>query len=674
MYTKAEIKKARECHVDCETFSRTDLIKKGAYNYSTDPSTGAHIWSYAYDDGPVVRWLPGEPYPFTGFRGHFYAWNAQFERLIWRHVMARLFGWPRMPLERFRCVAAISRAAALPGKLANAGRCMRVTNQKDRRGDELIKLLCVPQADGEFHHPQDLLEELYDYCDQDVRTERDLEAELRPLTDYEWDCYYQYERINDRGVEADLDFARVAVTYADEEKYCLGKRLEELTQGQVKTPRQFQKIKDWVWPHLSLQAQKACEHYVDGEKKISFDKAVRHNLLDAVKTTQGLNEPYMSPEAVEFVEIIDLAGNSSVSKFQTMLDVAHEGRVKGLYIYSGAGQTGRASSIKLQLHNLRRDVIDDFEHTRDAFVDGAEMGDIIPTLAGMIRPSLRAKEKHKLVWGDWSAIEARALPWLSQDPQAEAKLDLFRDGVDVYKLNAKSMGFDPEKGRQTGKVAELSLGYGGGIGAFQSMARGYNVRVKDALADQIKKRWRNDNRWAVAFWHELERAAMSAMHKPLQTFEAGRVSYLCMPGIMNGLGALWCTLPSGRMICYPNARLEMVETPWGGEKQGITAIKGNWFPKKDEKQWPRVTLWYGLLAENVTQATCVDILNTALLKCQAAMLPVIMHTHDEIVLETRKVKGHAGDLKYIMENPDDIFEGLPLNADVEYGARYKIAA
>ena len=687
-YSAQQKRNAKECHIDKETFSACDLIKCGAYKYARHPSTDIHCVCYAFDDGPVALWLPGMPYPFKGFKGIFYAWNAQFERQIWWNVLHVKHRWPKMKLERFKCVAAMARAAALPGKLDKAGRCMNVVNKKDRRGEELIKLLCIPQEDGSFCRDDDLLAELYDYCAQDVRTERDLETELRPLSDYEWQVYWQCERINDRGVGVDLAFAQEAVAYAEEEKAFFGSRLAELTEGKVTTARQFAKIKEWVWPHLSEAARKMCFVYKGGEKKISFDKNVRHNLLESLGTVIPMEGRFMSDEAVEFTEIVDLAGNSSISKYQSMLDIAVNGRANGLYICFGAGQTGRASSVKLQLHNMLRAVLLNDADIRTAFMSGDEkmlrevthtnserkqVKGVIPLLAHRIRPSIKpTNPKAKMLWGDWSAIEAKALPWLSKDPEAEPKLQMFRDGVDVYKRNAAMMGFDPVAGRQTGKVTELSLGYGGGVGAFQAMARGYQVKVPDKLADEIKHMWRDDNPWAKRFWHALENAAISAMLKPGEWFEVGRVRYIHVPGIMNGMGALFCELPSGRYITYPGARLEDVDTPWGEPKLGITAIKGNWNPKAGETEWPRVTLWYGLLAENITQATCADILLMALLECEEAGLNVVMHTHDEIGIETTRPKRDGLVLYNIMLNPHDCFKGLPLDAEVESGPRYKV--
>ena len=585
--------------------------------------------------------------------------------------MHRLYGWPKLPIEGFKCVAAMARANALPGKLENSARCLGVRNQKDHRGAQLIKLLCVPQADGSFNRDPELLAELYDYCDQDVRAEREIAACLRDLTDREWEQYWLAEKINDRGVRVDVKFAKGAAQYVEEEKVFFGERLIELTQGQVTTARQFKRIKEWIWPRLSTVGQKMCEHYKNDEKKISFDKAVRNNLLDAAGTTTIHNEPLMTEEAHEFTEIIDLAGNSSVSKYQTMLNREQDGRIRGLYICFGAGQTHRFSSVALQVHNFKRDVHADVLDIIKDVRAGNVVKDPIPKLAGTLRPAIIPAKGHQAVWGDWSAIEARALPWLAGDARAEEKLDLFRSGVDVYVRNAESMGLND---RQVGKVAELSLGYGGGIGAFHAMARGYGVRVDDRTANHVKNAWRADNPWAQSFWYSLIDAATRAIREPYESFEAGRLSYLYTPDEMNGLGALWCKLPTGDLLCYPGARIEPVETPWGEMQDGITAIKGNWLPKKDETEWPRVTLWYGLLAENATQAVCAMILHDGLALCEKAGLPVDMHTHDEIKFDSRTPKKDGRRLLRIMENPGKVYEGLPLAAEVEYGPRYKIKA
>jgi DNA polymerase len=222
-------------------------------------------------------------------------------------------------------------------------------------------------------------------------------------------------------------------------------------------------------------------------------------------------------------------------------------------------------------------------------------------------------------------------------------------------------------------VPTLSLGYGGGQGAFLSMAKNYGVRLDVKEVAKIVKQWREANAWAPRFWEALESAAKMAMSRPGVSYSAGRVQYRYDPLALGGMGALFCILPSGREICYPDPLIEIVEKAWG-DIPTITCRKGSWRPKKGTKLWPRVALWKGLMAENVTQAACADLLNNALLRTADAGLCVAAHTHDEILIETARPKRDSGLLKEIMEarpgwRGDD---ALPLKAEVEYGYRYKV--
>lgn len=337
------------------------------------------------------------------------------------------------------------------------------------------------------------------------------------------------------------------------------------------------------------------------------------------------------------------------------------------------------SSVAVQVHNLMRDVLENAQEAIDAFIRGDRaaldrMGAVIPMLSKLLRPALVPDPGNFHGWGDWSAIEARVLPWLSAEPAAEPKLKMFRDDVDVYVENVKSLGL---RSRQEGKVVELSLGYGGGIGALRAMARNYGVHVDEDEGQRWVWGWRDRNPWAGRFWRNLWGAAFHAIEDPGSIRAAGRIAYLYNPDVLNGLGALWCRLPSGRVLTYPGARIEPIETPWGEERPGITAIKGNWMPKQGEKDWPRMTLWYGLAAENVTQAVAADILLDALIACLKAKLRVCAHTHDEIVIEAPRcqIERKVGWLQNIMKlQPAWADVPIPLDAEVKFGPRYKVAA
>ena len=245
--------------------------------------------------------------------------------------------------------------------------------------------------------------------------------------------------------------------------------------------------------------------------------------------------------------------------------------------------------------------------------------------------------------------------WASADPQADDVLQVFRDGRDIYKREAAGIyrvaedAVDKEQ-RQIGKVAILSLGFGGSIGAFTAMGRNYGVLMPESDSRRIVDAWRRANAWAVRYWGKLEEAYTRALRNPGREFSAGRVTYLY------DKQHLWYALPSGRILCYPCARFE-------GED--ITYLKASWKPSADAKEWPRARLWRGLACENITQAIANDLLRHAL-----RQLPdVVLHVHDEIVLETADSDA-PNTLKQVMCTPPDWAAGLPLNAEVETMTRY----
>lgn len=699
-------------HLDFETRSIVDLIKRGGYNYASDPTTQIVLASYAFDNDPVQRWRRGDPYPFKGYDGPIAAFNAQFERLIWDYIATHDHDWEPVALERWLCVAAQARANALPGALGNCARALQLDHQKDMAGHRLMLKMCRPKTYEPltwFEGPDDM-EKLHCYCDDDVETERAIYQSTRQLSEPEKKYYWEYERINDRGIGVDVEFAESALEYADDEKEFFAEELGRLTaskahpKGEITSARQFARIKTWLdprfasgddperelepheRPRISETAKDMMKYYKNGEPKWSLDSATRHNLLALNEEQQGL----LSPDVQELIEILHDAGKSSISKYNAIVNRNVDGTVHGLYIMAGAGQTGRGSSTGVQVHNLPRDVmadtqtaIDEFKAFDDKAIDerADAVGGVVYALAQLVRPTFMARGNNVLMWSDWSSIEARALPWLAMDARAQAKLDRFRacdlDKTlpDVYVENAINMKLfldDGTPNRQTGKVAELSMGFGGGIGAFLAMAKGYGVTVDVATATRIRDTWRAMNPWAsdkrTGFWAKLERAAMQAINHPNTEYKVGRLSYLYTPGTLNGLGALWCKLPSGRPLCYPNARIEMVTKPWGARDLSITAIKGVFKPKQGVSEWPRVVLWPGLLAENATQGTCACLLNDTII---TSPVPLIGHTHDELLAETEQARRTAALLKKHMEKGPAWAAGLPLFAETGSAKRYK---
>jgi DNA polymerase len=273
----------------------------------------------------------------------------------------------------------------------------------------------------------------------------------------------------------------------------------------------------------------------------------------------------------------------------------------------------------------------------------------------MLRPALIPAEGKKLVVADWSAIEGRVNPWLSGRGD-NTKLQQFRDGLDVYKVNAAETfrtTYDAvtKDQRQVGKVQELACGFGGGIGAFAAMGRAYGLSLPEDEARRMVNAWRRANEWAVPFWEDLESAYTRATRNPGKQFQAGRIVYL------HDGTHLWYALPSGRVLCYPYAKFE---------DDAITYAKAAWKPAADAKEWPRARLWRGLACENVTQATAHDLLREALRRLD----DVVLHVHDEIVLETDRPEEALEELQKVMTTPPAWAAGLPLDAEASVMERY----
>lgn len=667
-------------YIDFETRSKADLKKVGTVAYATDPSTEIICMGWRIGDEKGVMYRGAKQMPAQVMQalknGNFIvAWNAQFDRLIWENCIAPEYSGTDLPLARWYCSAAQMRVNALPAALADASKAVFGTNNKDFRGPQLIRTLSIPRDDGTFNEDPALTKEMGEYCAQDVDLMYDLVNSTRRMSQDEHKHYINNEVVNDYGIRVNRNLAKHAVSYATAETAELGKHLHDLTGGHITKHTQVARIKDWVLKHSDKTTHKLMTVYKKDEKKISLDKAVRQRVL-AADDDHAIT---LKPQVREVIEMVDMANKSSVAKFQKMLDMNvtepdGTGRVKGAFVYAGASQTQRYASRGLQLHNFPRDCLDDDDHIEllRAMQNDDHIDNILFKLSRSLRSAIIPGAGCRLVVGDWSQIEARALPWLANTKNAEKRLDVFRecdadpDAVDLYTRTSNDLGLGD---RQLGKVTELSLGYGGGKGALMHMANVYGIHMAAPLATTIVDKWRAANGWAVGFWGGLEQAAKTAIANPGKSAIVGRVTYNFYPDLIGG--TLVASLPGGINIQYPRAKLETQQTKFG-ERTAITALKANWTPAAGEKEWPRVTLWRGLLAENVTQALCGGILRYAVDECLYNDLPVVGHVHDEIILDVPIIEAEevSGLLKEIMEDTPSWLTGLPLAAEPTTMTRY----
>jgi DNA polymerase len=642
--------------LDYESKSECNLLTHGSHNYAKDATTKMLCAAYAFDDEDVQLWWADEPVPqrladYFKSGGQIRCHNEEFDRLITWYVVCPDYGLTEPALDRWYCTAAQARANCAPGSLEDAGRFAGANMKKDHRGKQLIRMCCIPP----FSADTNVLAELGEYAMQDVRAMRAVSQAMRPLSADELLDYHVNAKINMRGVLVDAPLCRAAVEYAADETIEIQQIVHEVTDGAITSVRS-PKMREWVLERVGPEAKKLMW---TGEK-YSIDKTVRANLL-AME-----NHDEIPAHVADVIQCADDLWASSVAKFSRLADLAdvEDQRVRGAFVFAGGAATGRASSYGAQVHNFTRKCAKAPDEVRNAMVRGHTITPrfgkrITDVLKGMLRPALIAKPGHVLIAYDWSAIEGRVHPWLSNCPSGEAKLDVFRSGLDPYKVNATATFRTPYEEvtadqRQVGKVQELALGFLGGAGAFEVFGRAYGIHLSGAEVQRAVDGWRRANPWAMQHGSALEGAYMRAMRNKNHEFSAGRVTYM-FDGQM-----LWYSLPSGRVLCYPNAKFD--------DEGNVTYSKAAWKPAADAKEWPRARLWRGLACENVTQAAAHDILRHSLRQIDG----VVLHVHDEIVVECPATEADAvgAAMHRIMCEPPAWATGLPLAAEGVTTTRY----
>jgi DNA polymerase len=632
--------------IDFETRSHIDLTEQGLDIYANDPTT--EVLCIAFGTAPTnigvydpKRQSPGTLLNHVSKGGKIQAWNAMFEYAIWNCVCVLKYGWPPLKLEQCIDTMAVAAANNAPQGLEDAAIFMDSEHLKDTTGRKLIQKLCKPQKDGTFNEDPELMAELFAYCQQDVRTEMALGRDLRPLTDVEQSIWELTQRINLRGVPVDpieLHNAVLAVVRAQD---ALDNELIALTGCK---PSERAKLLEWL--------NTFGANLDDLTAKTVSAKLVDTNISANVRQALLLRQE---------------GSQTSVAKYAKMMEIQREGRIRNTLVYHGAS-TGRwASRGGLNLQNIARPTISDEDIERaipNVFVEGKAT---MQELSSLVRSAITAPMGKTFVDVDFSSIENRVGVYLAGQKD---KVELFRKGLDEYKVFASEslyhIPYDEvtKDQRQVSKSAVLGAMFGQGAKGLVKYAEGMGVNLSEAQAKNAVDNYRTSYARVKALWGMCETSAIQAVENPGVPYMAGgKIVIKCAKD------ALWMQLPSRRLICWQRPQLELLTTPWGSQKVGVTVHSQNTYTR----QWTRNPLIGSSVFQSAVQGTARDFLASAMLRLETAGFEIINSIHDEVLLlvDEEGAEKALADVTEIMVTPPAWAPDFPLAAEGWISKRYR---
>jgi len=639
--------------IDFETRSRANLPDVGLDIYANDPST--EVLCIAFGHGPQLVSVC-EPTSYSSqlkflighvsAGGKIAAWNAMFEYAIWNCVCVPKYGWPELKLEQIIDTMAIAAANNVPQSLDDAGNFMDSEHKKDAVGKRLIMKLSKPNLKGEFNNDPELMRELFDYCAQDVRTEMAIGSVLRPLSDVEQEVWTLTQRINLRGVPVDPKELQNAVKAVDDAQVSIDNECVALTGFK---PSERAKLLGWINEMLAR-----CREPILADLTAETVSAMLVNT----------NLPFPIRRALELRQE---GSQTSVAKYAKMLEIQRDGKIRNTLVYHGAS-TGRwASRGGLNLQNIARPSLEDMEIEAAiprVFNEGIGT---MQELSSLVRSSIVAPTGKTFVDVDFSSIENRVGVYLAGQKD---KVELFRKGLDEYKVFASESLYRvpyeevTKDQRQVSKSAVLGAMFGQGAKGLVKYAEGMGVKLSEGQAKNAVDNYRASYSRVKELWAQCETAAILATQNPGNPFRAG--DRLVLKVAKN---ALWMQLPSGRLICWQRPQLELLTTPWGSQKTGVTVHSQNTYTR----QWSRNALIGSSIFQSAVQGTARDCLAVATLNLEKAGYDVLNLIHDEVLLLVEEQNGESAlaDITKIMVTPPTWAPDFPLAAEGWFGKRYR---
>ncbi|MDU5342778.1 DNA polymerase [Anaerococcus vaginalis] len=628
--------------IDLETYSSFDLGKSGVYKYAESEDFEILLFAYSIDDGEVkvIDLASGEIIPeeilsaLSDESIEKWAFNANFERVC----LSRFLGEKLKP-QGWHCTMIWSAYLGLPLSLEKVGEVLKLDKQKMNEGKALIRYFSIPckptKTNGMRtrnlpHHDLEKWSTFKEYNKRDVETEMAIKKKLSafPIPHSEWENYWIDQNINDRGILIDEVLVDSAIKLDEILREENMDRAIELTG--LENPNSPLQLKEWL-----------------NKKGLEIDSLAKKDVESALKNTEG--------DIKEVLELRQELSKSSVRKYDAMKNVkGKDNRARGLIQFYGANRTGRYSGRLIQVQNLRRNNLKDLDLARSLVKNrDYETMEILyespsDILSQLIRTAFIAKEGTRFIISDFSAIEARVLAWLAGEQWV---LDAFENGEDIYCRTASRMfGVPVEKHgvnghlRQKGKIATLACGYQGALGALKAMG-GIEMGLSEDELQSIVDSWREANPNIVSLWWDID----SVVKRVVKTRTKEKYKSLV---ISYEKGILFIELPSKRRLAYPKAKIGT--NRFGGESivyEGI--VVGN--------KWDKIESYGGKFVENIVQAIARDILAEAMMRLEKKGFNIVMHIHDEVVIESDS--SSIEEINQIMSLVPSWAPGLILDAD-----------
>ena len=661
--------------IDIETYSSIDLTKSGVYKYIQNDFEILLI-AYAYDDEEIkiIDLKNNEKIPEKLKEDILdeniikTAFNANFERVC----LSKYFNTYLSP-KMFRCTQVHALYLGLPHGLENVAKSLRLKEQKLEEGKSLIRFfnkrenLDLLTSNNENIKKGEVLkkyEEFKKYCINDVRVERSIRKILEKvkLPESEQKLWQLDQEINDRGVLVDSKLLNNAIYYDNYFKNILIEKLKTITN--INNPKSNNQMKDYL-NSLGLNVNSLSKESV--ESLLNSDEVKKNPHYEKIK---------------EVLHLRKMLNKTSTKKYESMKRcMCDDERIRGLFQFYGANRTGRWAGRLVQVQNLpqnkinnleqvrekiRNDIIKDFPSRKKEFNKNLNLNlynneNLSSLLSQLIRTTFIPKKNHRFIIADFSAIEARIIAYLSNE---KWRIDVFNTHGKIYEASASKMFkvdineiTKESELRQKGKIAELALGYQGGVGALVSMGA-YNMNLCESELIEIVKAFRSSNPNIVKLWNNAQKAFIEAVKNKSVVHIDKNISFIYEGNI------LFIKLPSGRRLSYirPKIDYDNIFNKYIITYEGVDPTT---------KKSKRLTTYGGKLVENIVQAIARDVLAQAMMNLKNHGFNIVMHVHDEIVLEVEENVSSIEEICEIMCKENKYLKGLKLKADGFESKYYK---